>query len=132
MKHLFSLLMLCAAVTLSASITHSQIFPADWLGKQWNFLEGYPSTLVLQFRGYGAELAKTPPTAVLELPDFLELRAVSTRTNWAKVLPVKKENFTEKGRKMVRYSVVFPKELVRRMNPKSFGWRPGTNFIIVP
>ncbi|MBE6385190.1 MAG: hypothetical protein E7048_05955 [Lentisphaerae bacterium] len=132
MKHLFSLLTLCTAFMLSANVTFSQFFPAEWLGKQWNFLEGYPSTLVLQFRGDGKLLAKNPPTAVLELPEFLKLRTVSTRTNWAETIPFKKESFTDKGRKMTRYKITFPARFVRGMNPKTFNWRPGFNCIIIP
>ena len=64
MKKLLLMLLLATGTILSARITSVTFFPADWLGKQYNFLEGYPSTLVLQFLGHGKELAAAPPTAV--------------------------------------------------------------------
>ena len=132
MKKLLLMLLLATGTILSARITNVTFFPADWLGKQYNFLEGYPSTLVLQFLGYGKELAAAPPTAVFELPEFLELRAVAPRVNWTTSLPLKKENFTVNGRKMVRYKILFPKHLVQKLNPKTHSWRPGVNCIIIP
>ena len=127
MKKLF----LCALLAWSAcsfgSITESRIIPAEWQGRNYSFLPNYPQTLVLQFLGNGKELAADPPGAVLEFPEFVELKTVSTRTGWAKLLPFTREKFTENGRNMVRYKVTFSKEYFRKLNPKTYGWRHGFN-----
>ena len=127
MKKLF----LCALLAWSAcsfgSITESRIIPAEWQGRNYSFLPNYPQTIVLQFLGNGKELAADPPGAVLEFPEFVELKTVSTRTGWAKLLPFTREKFTENGRNMVRYKVTFSKEYFRKLNPKTYGWRHGFN-----
>ncbi|MBQ7696352.1 MAG: hypothetical protein IJT50_14655 [Lentisphaeria bacterium] len=124
-------LLLCALLAWSVcsfgSITESRIIPAEWQGRGYSFLPNYPQTLVLQFLGNGKELAADPPAAVLEFPEFVELKSVSTRTGWARQLPVTREKFTENGRNMVRCKVAFSKEYLRKLNPKTYGWRHGFN-----
>ena len=130
-KSLIAILFAVAA-SLYAEITQFSLFPADWQGKSFNFLEDYPANLVMAFAGHGKELAAAPPTFIMELPEFLELKGVFTRVGWGKEFPLKKESFTENGRKMVRYQITFPAASVRNLTPVISGWRPGFNCLILP
>lgn len=132
MKKFLITVLSAAAVSLCAEITQFSLFPADWQGKSYNFLEGYPANLVIAFAGNGKQLAANPPTFIMELPEFLELKGIYTRVGWGKQFPLKKESFTENGRRMVRYRVAFPASAVRNLTPVISGWRPGFNCLILP
>lgn len=132
MKKSLIAVLFAAAASLCAEITQFSLLPADWQGKSYNFLEGYPANLVIAFAGPGKQLAANPPTFIMELPEFLELKGIYTRVNWGKQFPLKKESFTENGRRMVRYRVAFPASAVRNLTPVISGWRPGFNCLILP
>ena len=69
MKKFLIAVLFVAAASLCAEITRFSLLPADWQGKSYNFLEGYPANLVIAFAGPGKQLAANPPTFIMELPE---------------------------------------------------------------
>ena len=124
MKRLLLFFLLAASLSLHAGVSRVFVFPADWQGKSYHFIEGYPAGLVLSF---GCDRGPVP-SLLLELPDFLELKAVVTRIGWPKSFPFQRESFLENERPMVRYRVDFPAEA----RPHLTGWRNGFHCFIEP
>ena len=124
MKRLLVFFLLAAVFSLHAEVSRVFVFPADWQGKSYHFIEGYPAGLVLSF---GCDRGPIP-SLLLELPDFLELKAVTTRIGWPKTFPFRQESFLENGRAMVRYRVDFSAEA----RPHLTGWRNGFHCFIEP
>ena len=92
MKKFLIAVLFAVTASLCAEITQFSLLPADWQGKSYNFLEGYPANLVIAYAGPGKQLAADPPTLIMELPEFLELKGIYTRVGWGKQFPLKKES----------------------------------------
>lgn len=113
-----------------SGITKVELFPADYQGKSFSFIEDYPLVLVLKLAGDGASIAKKVPVPVIELPQELKLIEVATRSGKMTSIPFTQEDFSHNGKLFSRYRIMIPGHLLKKLTPEDFGWRAGFNFFI--
>ncbi len=125
-RHLIAVFLLTAGLMQAGDLVSLELFPADWQGSSFAFLEDFPHPLALKLRADGRALAKKTTQVTVETPDFLELEGATADRGWTgrtDFLKLKKQNA---GGKKV-FSFTLPGSIQNSLNPKSVTWGLGHN-----
>ena len=81
-RNLIAVFVLSACLVQAGDLTNLELFPADWQGNSYAFLEDFSHPLALKLRADGKALSGKPTCVTVETPDFLELEAATLDRGW--------------------------------------------------
>ena len=125
-RNLIAVFVLFAGLVRAGDLAGFALFPADWQGNSYAFLEDFPHPLALKLRANGKALAEKTARVTVETPDFLDLEAATLDRGWrGRTDLLKLASHTENGKRF--YSFALPRSVRKGLNPKSVVWGSGHN-----
>lgn len=125
-RYLFAFLLLSSCFLRANPIVKMELFPADWQGGSYAFLEDFPHPLALKLWADGPALAGKTARITVELPDFLDLEAATLDRGWrGRTSLLKLDCHAGEGKRICSFDL--PKSVQNRLDPKKLVWGFGHN-----
>ncbi|MBQ6471412.1 MAG: hypothetical protein IJJ33_05475, partial [Victivallales bacterium] len=121
---LIAIALLSAGLLRAKDLHQLELFPADWQGNSYAFLEDFPHPLALKLKADGRALAEKSPLVTVEMPDFLALEAATADRGWmGRTEPLKLESHAADGKRTCTFAL--PEAILKALNPDSVSWGSG-------
>lgn len=125
-RYLIAFFLLTTGVLQAGDLVSLELFPADWQGNSCAFLEDFQHPLVLKLRADARALTGKSVLVTVEMPDFLELEAVTHDRGWrGRTALIKLDSHGGAGKRVCVYEL--PKSVLGRLDPKNPAWGSGHN-----